>query len=64
MALTSPDWRLRRSGIIISGDVEDLKAKIVSMFEGSFDYAAIAKNAQERYNAEAYYEKIMKEYEG
>lgn len=47
-----------------SGDVEDLKTKIKEMFESSFDYSAIAKNAQERYNAEAYYEKIMKEYEG
>ena len=48
----------------VSGDVEDLKQKIQEMFAASFDYAAIAKNAQKRYNAEAYYEKIMKEYEG
>ena len=43
----------------ISGDVEDLEKKIQEMFTLSFDYAAIAKNAQERYNAEAYYESIV-----
>jgi len=43
----------------ISGDVEDLKAKIEEMFTMSFDYASIAKQAQARYNAEAYYEKLM-----
>lgn len=47
-----------------SGDVEDLKAKISEMFAAEFDYAGIASAAQTRYNAEAYYEKIMKEYEG
>ena len=43
----------------ISGDVEDLKNKIEEMFTTSFDYASIAKQAQARYNAEAYYEKLM-----
>ena len=42
-----------------SGDVEDLKDKIVKMFEHEFDYEAIAKNAIERYSSEAYYEKLM-----
>lgn len=47
-----------------SGNVEDLKVKIKEMFEHSFDYGTIAKKAQDRYNAEAYYERLMKEYEG
>ena len=42
-----------------SGDVEDLKDKIMEMFEHEFDYDAIAKNAIERYSSEAYYEKLM-----
>lgn len=46
----------------LSGDVDDLKQKIQEMFTAVFDYAAIAKNAQERYNAEAYYERLMKVY--
>ena len=47
----------------VSGDVENLKKKIQEMFAASFDYAAIAKNAQERYNAEAYYERLMEIYQ-
>ena len=47
-----------------SGDVEDLKDKIMKMFEHEFDYEAIAKNAIERYSSEAYYEKLMKYYKG
>ena len=46
-----------------SGDVEDLKDKILKMFEHHFGYEAIAKNAIERYSSEAYYEKLMKIYE-
>ena len=42
-----------------SGDVEDLKYKIIKMFNHEFDYDAIAKNAIERYSSEAYYEKLM-----
>ena len=42
-----------------SGDVEDLKDKVIKMFEHEFDYDAIAKNAIERYSSEAYYEKLM-----
>ena len=45
-----------------SGDVEDLKGKILKMFEHEFDYDAIAKNAVERYSSEAYYEKLMEFY--
>ena len=47
-----------------SGDVEDLKDKIIKMFNHGFDYEAIAKNAIERYSSEAYYEKLMKYYKG
>ncbi|MCI7400698.1 MAG: glycosyltransferase [Prevotella sp.] len=47
-----------------SGDVEDLKYKIIKMFNHEFDYDAIAKNAIERYSSEAYYEKLMKYYKG
>ena len=42
-----------------SGDEEDLKDKIIKMFNHEFDYDAIAKNAIERYSSEAYYEKLM-----
>lgn len=42
-----------------SGDVEDLKDKIVMMFKHEFDYDAIAKNAVERYSSEAYYNKLI-----
>ena len=47
-----------------SGDVEDLKDKILKMFNHEFNYDAIAKNAIERYSSEAYYEKLMKYYKG
>ena len=47
-----------------SGDEEDLKDKIIKMFNHEFDYDAIAKNAIERYSSEAYYEKLMKYYKG
>ena len=42
-----------------SGDVEDLKDKVIKMFNHEFDYDAIAKYAIERYSSEAYYEKLM-----
>ena len=48
----------------ISGDVVDLRDKIIKMFNHEFDYDAIAKNAIERYSSEAYYEKLMKYYKG
>lgn len=47
-----------------SGDVEDLKDKIMKMFEHEFDNDAIAKNAIEKYSSEAYYEKLMNFYKG
>ena len=47
-----------------SGDVEDLKEKIIMMFEHEFDYDAIAKNAVERYSSEAYYKRLMEYYQG
>ena len=47
-----------------SGDVEDLKEKILKMFEHEFDYDAIAKNAVERYSSEAYYNKLIEYYKG
>lgn len=46
-----------------SGDVEDLKDKILKMFAHHFDYEQIAKNAIERYSSEAYYEKLMEYYQ-
>ena len=45
-----------------SGDAEDLKAHIQKMFEISFDYEQLAKDAIDRYSSEAYYEKLMKYY--
>ncbi|MBQ8361757.1 MAG: glycosyltransferase [Bacteroidaceae bacterium] len=45
-----------------SRNVEDLKNKIKIMMLHHFDYEALAKAAQERYNAEAYYERIMEVY--
>ena len=47
-----------------SGDVEDLKAKIEQMFAAEFDYASLAKTAQARYNAEAYYDRLLEIYKG
>ena len=47
-----------------SGDVEDLKDKIIKMFNHEFDNDAIAKNAIEKYSSEAYYEKLMNFYKG
>lgn len=45
-----------------SGDVVDLKDKILKMFAHDFDYQAIAKDAIERYSSEAYYHTLMKYY--
>jgi glycosyltransferase involved in cell wall biosynthesis len=47
-----------------SGNVEDLKKKIQAMWDASWDYEAIAQQAQERYSSEAYYEQLMKYYQG
>jgi len=46
-----------------SGNVDDLKDKIEKMFSFGFDYHNIAETAMKRYNAETYYEEIMKCYE-
>lgn len=45
-----------------SRNVKDLTEKIKTMFDRSFDYAAIACSAQRRFNAEAYYHEILKIY--
>lgn len=48
----------------VSGNLDDLKTKIEQMFVTNFDYAAIANGAQARYNADAYYERLLKVYLG
>lgn len=45
-----------------SGNVEDLKDKILKIFNHQFDYESIAENAIKRYSSEAYYEKLMAYY--
>lgn len=45
-----------------SGNTGDLAEKIKAMFAAGFDYKAIAGNAMERYNAESYYEAVMRFY--
>ena len=45
-----------------SRDVEDLKNKIKKMMNHSFDYEAIAQKAKKRYDAETYYQKLIKIY--
>lgn len=47
-----------------SGNVEDLKEKIDTIWHASFDYQAIAEKAVKRYSSEAYYEKLMEYYKG
>ena len=47
-----------------SGNVEDLKEKIQSMWLAEFDYQTIARQSQERYSSEAYYNQLMKYYQG
>ena len=42
-----------------SGYVENLKGKIVKMWNAEFDYPYIARDAVVRYSNEAYYEKLM-----
>lgn len=46
-----------------SRNVENLKDKIGKMWNASWDYEAIAQQSQERYNAEKYYQEIMKIYQ-
>lgn len=45
-----------------SKNVNDLKDKIQTMFKINFQYEEIAKAAQEQYNAETYYNNLMKVY--
>lgn len=45
-----------------SGNVSDLKAQIEKMWNSKFNYAQIATDARTRYDAETYYQKIMKIY--
>ena len=45
-----------------SGNVDDLNVKIKAMYNADFEYKAIADVAMKRYNAESYYEEIMKIY--
>lgn len=47
-----------------SGNVEDLKEKIDTMWHATYDYQSIAENAVKRYSSEAYYEKLMECYKG
>ena len=47
-----------------SKDVNDLKDKIQQMWEATFDYHKIAEESMKRYNAEKYYQDIIKIYEG
>lgn len=47
-----------------SKDVADLKDKIQKMWDTPFNYAEIAEQSMQRYNAEKYYQDIMKIYQG
>lgn len=47
-----------------SGNADDLAGKIKAMYNADFDHKAIADAAMERYNAENYYDEIMKCYIG
>lgn len=46
-----------------SRNKEDLRMKIESMMQQSFDYEAIARKSQGWYNAEVYYQQIMQLYQ-
>lgn len=46
-----------------SKNVEDLKVKIQKMFASTFNYPEIAQKSQEKYNAEKYYNELMKIYQ-
>lgn len=45
-----------------SKNITDLMEKIKKMFASSFDYEELAKKSQQRYSADAYYEKLMEIY--
>ena len=53
-----------QSGLLFeSRNAEDLREKIIQMYQTSFDYQQISKDAQERFSADKYYEEIVKLYE-
>ena len=53
-----------KNGLLFKpGDISDLKNKIQEMFQTSFDYNQISKEAQERFSADNYYKEIIKIYE-
>lgn len=45
-----------------SGNIADLKTKIEKMWNSEFDYQQIASDAQYRYDAETYYDKLINIY--
>lgn len=45
-----------------SGNITDLKTKIEKMWNSEFDYQQIASDAQHRYDAETYYDKLINIY--
>ena len=45
-----------------SGNIADLKTKIEKMWNSELDYQQIASDAQHRYNAETYYDKLINIY--
>lgn len=47
----------------VSGDVDDLRDKIISMWSKKFDYEMIASTAKSRYCSEAYYDKLIDIYQ-
>ena len=47
-----------------SGNVEDLKEKIQTMWDAPFNYKSIAEYAVNQYSSEAHYEKLMEYYQG
>lgn len=53
-----------KNGLLFkSGHISDLKNKIQEMFQTSFDYNQISKEAQKRFSADNYYKEIIKIYE-
>lgn len=53
-----------QSGLLFeSRNAEDLREKIIQMYQTSFDYQQISKDAQERFSADRYYDEIIKLYE-
>jgi len=60
-----PDLINQNNGMIFeSRNVEDLSSKIERMWNMSSDYNSIAKDSQNRYNSDFYYNEIFKIYNG